>query len=196
MAQFVVPRSIRMLNFAIAGPSGCEVKPGFFVRGLLHPELKLELPTAIRAGVFHPELKITKLGHHWTNDDWNRLTFRKSLDSGQRYLNSTGFFQLAFGVGDDLSRQVAAADFGRDEAEVSRLSGHEPELLLINQQLAPLLHPLRNDADGFDRWLKSRDSGPGRFQTNVVRAGGASLDPNPLAGSTVTTVQSSSFGNR
>src|SRR5580704_1031533 len=183
-------------EFCHSSLSGCEVTPRLFARGLFHPELKLELPAAIRTGVFHPELKVTKLGHYGINDDWNRLAFRKSLDSGQRYLNSTGFFQLALGVGNDLARQVAAANFGRKEAKVSRLSGHEPELLLIDQQLAPLLHPLRNDADGFDRWLKSRDSGHGRFQTNVVGAGGARLDPNPLAGSTVTTVQSSSFGNR
>src|SRR5271165_7572695 len=113
MAQFVVPRSMPMLNRGRA--------IGRVSADLLHPNLKFDLPAAIRSGVFHPELEVSQLGYDWIDDHRNRLAFGESFDGRQRYLDLGGFVKFALRIRYDLSRRVSASDLGCEETEIRGL---------------------------------------------------------------------------
>src|SRR6267378_3676713 len=100
---------------------------------LLHPHLKLDLPAAVRSAVLHPELEVSEFGDNRIDNDRDRLTLGESFNRRQRHLDLTGLFEFAFGVRNDLTRCVPAADLRCEKAELRGLAGHQSELPPLDQ---------------------------------------------------------------
>src|SRR4051812_19261145 len=76
---------------------------------LLHADLKLDLPSAVRSAVLHQELEISKLGHARIDDAGDRLPLGKSFNRRQHDFDFAGLLEFALRIWDDLARCVPAA---------------------------------------------------------------------------------------
>ena len=163
---------------------------------LLRADLKLNLPSPVRVSVLHPEFERAEFRDDRFDPHGDDLSCRNVGQSRKLDFQQAALLQLAFGVGQDLARRVAAAHGGREEAELCGLARHQAERAALDQLLGSLLHALRHDAERLDRRPEPRDGLHRRFQPDIARARGASLDAHAFAGGAVPPVDGGALGDR
>ena len=118
--------------------------------------------------MFHPEFERAEFRDDGFDLHRHDLACGSIGQSRKLYFQQTGFFQLTFGIGQDLARRVAASHRGREEPELCGLAGHKAECAILDQQFSSLLHALRHDTERLHRRAEPGYRRHRRFQTDVA----------------------------
>src|SRR4051794_13450455 len=176
-AELVVPRSIPMAKRARSFVKNYLQRAA---RPLFRADLELNFPSAIGVRVPHPKLKDAKFGDDGADEDRHRLPHRDVL-CRDRDFEQASVIKVTLGVGEDLSRRIAASYRGGEKPKLGRAAGDKAELASFDQQFRAFLHPLRDNTQCLQRRLVARNGGHRRFQADVIGARRAGLDSDALA---------------
>ena len=86
------------------------------VRPLFRADLELNLPSAIGVRVPHPKLKDAKFGDDGADADRHHLPHR-DVQCRDRDFEQASVIKVTLGVGEDLSRRIAASYRGGEKPE-------------------------------------------------------------------------------
>src|SRR5215472_2556514 len=85
--------------------------------GLFRTDLELDLPSAIGVRVLHPKLKNAELRDDGVDADRNHLPYWHVAKRRDLNFEQASVLKIALGIGEDLSRRVAASYRGGEEPE-------------------------------------------------------------------------------
>jgi len=102
-------------------------------KALFCADLELDLPSAIRVRVLHPELKYAEFGDDRIESDRYHLPHGGVLERRDLDFEYACVFKVTFGVGKDLSRCVAASHGRGEEPELRPTASDKAELAPLDQ---------------------------------------------------------------
>src|SRR6476469_5310146 len=154
-AELVVPRSIPMAKRARSFVKNYLQRAA---RPLFRADLELDLPSVIGVRMPHPKLKDAKFGDDGADVDRHHLPHR-DVQCRDRDFEQASVIKLTLGVGEYLSRRIAASYRGGEKPKLRLAAGDEAELASFDQQFRAFLHPLWDNTQCLQRRLVARNGG-------------------------------------